>query len=54
MLLYDYRFTIFRLNARANSIVLGCTIGLDKRGYQANNFLISRQKHTLVVLIRSL
>ena len=28
-------------------------IGLDKRGYQANSFLISRQKHMLWVLIRS-
>ena len=28
-------------------------IDLDKRGYQANSFLISRQKHMLWVLIRS-
>ena len=28
-------------------------IGLDKRGYQVNIFLISPQKHMLWVLIRS-
>ena len=29
------------------------TIGLDKNGYQVNIFLISQQKHMLLVLIRS-
>ena len=28
-------------------------IGLDKREYQANSFLISQRKHMLWVLIRS-
>ena len=33
--------------------ILTLLIGLDKRGYQANNFLISRWKRMLWVLIRS-
>ena len=31
----------------------GTTIGLDKSGYQIDNFFISQQKHMLWILIRS-
>ena len=43
---YQY-FLVERLRPRAMAI------GLDKSGYQVNNFLISHQKHMLWVLIRS-
>ena len=37
------------LDEKSSSI----SLGLDKNGYLVNNFLISRRKHMLWVLIRS-
>ena len=42
-----------KMDEFSNFYMVGSYIGVDRRGYQVNIFLISPQKHMLWVLIRS-
>ena len=49
----NYKMRILQTESVLFMVVLLASlyIGLEKRGYQANNFLISRQKHMLWVVL---
>ena len=50
---FVFYVSIFTLETYIAGSYLLEIIGLDERGYQANNFLISQRKHMLWVLIGS-